>query len=540
MKKTVKKLCLVLLMLCFCMRLETQAEAAQGESLTFFQEGDVVGFIGDSITHAVYTPVNYVEALYQYYLSRFPERQVEFRNLGAGGYKVRDVLNIYHRDPAFHGINKAVIMLGTNEAILETPTEEYLGNMAELIDQLKKDGLSGEDILILSPPICDETCSFNFDGNGNKHWTYESRVLEYTHALETKTREWGVHYLDIHTPMAELTEEMQRESNKNSLTIDCIHPSTTAQMLIASYILQAQGADGETLSGIFVPREGEAETLRDETSDFYRGEKGVCFTWKLNTLPVADTEELQAFREFSESGSALLKEPFQVEGLSEEISYRVLMGETELGSYTGTQLSEGIDLSTLETHPLQMSVQQMEARNREWHQAVWEYRNIWIEVMMQRADPSQEEVRAEYEKWRSRDEELRREMYAVAQDLAGDSYRAIVIEEGASVEELEQEAEQARKEAEERARKEAEEQAKREAEEKARKESEEQAARTARRLKWILAGLAALLVIVVLFLAALWTRKTNRKRRRKRRKNPKSGEGHGKSNKNIKNKTYRR
>lgn len=159
-----------------------RTEAAAPE-ITFFENGDVAGFIGDSITHVTYSSLSYVEMLDQYYQSAFPERMVEFRNLGADGYKAGDVLNIYDQDPAFQGINKAVIMLGTNEAILGIPTEEYMGNMAQLVGRLKEDGLEGADILILSPPLCDQNWSGNYDKNGNRRWHFEDRILTYMEAL---------------------------------------------------------------------------------------------------------------------------------------------------------------------------------------------------------------------------------------------------------------------------------------------------------------------------------------------------------------------
>ena len=70
----------------------------------------------------------------------------------------------------------------------------------------------------------------------------------------------------------------------------------------------------------------------------------------------------------------------------------------------------------------------------------------------------------------------------MAQNAAGSVYRISVVEEGYSVDDLLNEAELARKEAEEEAKREAQEQARREAEEKARKESEEQARKEAEEL----------------------------------------------------------
>ena len=64
-------------------------------------------------------------------------------------------------------------------------------------------------------------------------WNFESRVLEYMELLEAKSKEWGVYYIDLHTPMAEITEEIQKEDAGNTLTTDCIHPNAIGHRLIA-------------------------------------------------------------------------------------------------------------------------------------------------------------------------------------------------------------------------------------------------------------------------------------------------------------------
>lgn len=495
------KLLLVLCILSLFAGADIRAEAAGAETFSFYEDGDVVGFIGDSVTHATYIPFAYPEILCQYYLSRFPGRNVEFRNLSAAGFKARDILDIYDRDPAFRGLDRAVILLGTNNAILKESAEEYIDEMGRLVDRLKADGLGGEDILVVSPPICDENYSKNFDRNGRKRWTYEGRVLEYLEALEANIPEWGVNYLDIHTPMVQLTEEIQAESSGNSLTTDCIHPNIRGQFLIAAWILEAQGAGVEAMSEISVQEENPPEAAGGTVTDYYRGDRGLCLTWTPETLPVAATGDLLKFLEFYEPARALYRAPLRAEGFEEESSYRVLMGETELGSFTGRQLVEGIDLAMSENHPLQETMRQIEDSERKRHKEAVSYRNFWVEVGMQRANPTQEEARAEYEKWQSADEQLRNDIRAMVLGAGNTPVRIRIVEEGYSVEELEQEAareaeeraqreaEEARREAEERARREAEE-ARREAEERARREAEEarrqakkQAGRRMRRTK---------------------------------------------------------
>ena len=455
------------IILCFWAAVLIRAEASASE-LSFYEDGDVVGFIGDSITHVTYSSLSYVEMMDQYYQSCFPGRSVEFRNLGTDGFKAVDVLNIYDQDPAFQGINKAVVMLGTNEAILGISTEDYTGNMEALVGRLKESGLEGEDILILSPPLCDQDRAGNIDKNGNRRWHFEDRVLAYMEELEKQTAEWGVHYLDLHTPMAELTRKMQQEDAGYSLTRDSIHPSAAGQRLLAYYILQAQGVESGPLAAILLPEGGDAQALRGEVTDFYRGTRGICWNWKPGTLPIAVTEDITEFRKLFEDTAMPYGNILQAEGLSGDVSYTLRMAEAELGNFTGEELAEGIDLNMLEGHPQRTLAEQTAALNRKRHQEAVAYRKMWIEVMMQRASYTADEIQAAYGKWRTADEQLREEIGALTAEMAGGVYPMMILEEGYTAEELEQEV----REAEEQARLEAEEAAKRAAEEKARIEEQ--------------------------------------------------------------------
>lgn len=493
-----KKTYFIKLSLILCLLLPqgmpVQAEPLSSASPDFYSNNEVVGFIGDSITYASYTPLSYMDILNLFYLSLFPDRQIEFRNISAGGYKISDVLNIYDQDPAFDGLDKAVIMLGTNEAILGISTEEYITNMDALIGRLKEDGLEGSDILLLSPPVCDENCSLNFTKNGSRKWSFEGRVLEYMDQLETKSAQWGVRYLDLHTPMAALTETMQQEDPGNTLTTDCIHPNAAGQVLIACSILQTQGADPEVLTQLHVPEDGEPQTQGNPISDFYRGEKGLCLTLAPEVLPLANRSEFTAFRELINrytSSGALFQQRFSIQGLSEEDSYCLRAGDEELGNFTGKELAEGIDMGALETNPRQQAMQQAASLCRQRHREVVEARDMWIEVMMQRASFTPEQIQAAYETWRAKDDALNSEIYAITGKLADDVLRITVTAQGYLPEELELDAqeakeaarkaqeEQAAREAQEAARKAAEAQAAKEAEEAARKAAQEQAAKEA-------------------------------------------------------------
>ena len=301
-------------------------------------------------------------------------------------------------------------------------------------------------------------------------------MLTYIEALESAAEGWGVCYLDIHTPMAELTGKLQQEDAGNSLTRDSIHPNAAGQRFLAYSILQAQGADSGPLSAILLPEDGEAQALRGEVDGFYRGTKGMRWNWKPETLPLAVTKDMTEFRDFFDGRSMLYGSVLQVGGLSEEVSYTVRMAEQELGSFTGKELADGIDLNMLAGHPQRTLAEQAAALNRKRHQEAAAYRKMWIDVMLQRASYTREQAQAAYDEWRAADGQLRGEIRTLAEEMSGAAYPMYVLQEGYTAEELEQEAveaEEARKAAEEQARLEAEEAAQKAAAEQARIEAEQ-------------------------------------------------------------------
>lgn len=420
---------------------EPEEETDENKSVSYipyYEKGDVVGFIGDSITHVEYSSINYVEFLYQYYLSHFPDEEVEFRNLGVASYKASDILDIYDRDKAFRGLDKALILLGMNEGLKKIPTETYIANMEKLVGKLKADGLKGPDIIVFSPTPYDETCNANFDKKGNPYRKTDTNYLsDYTKALEEKTKEWGVRYVDLHTPMLELTEEIQKDDKNRTLTIwDCVHPDALGQMVMAYELLQKNGAEA-VISEIAIPAEGEAQAVNAAVTDLYRGEKGLSWTLKAEKLPMAMTEEYEAFVEqLFDLVSELNQMPLQIAGLKEAVSYTVTMGGESLGAFTGKELAEGINLAVLENNPLQKAMMEAEMLNQQWHPNSAEYRKIVRFATMATPTHTMEQMEEAYKSWKNTDLMLRDGMYEIVQSAVKKSYEMTVTEEGYTIDEL--------------------------------------------------------------------------------------------------------
>ena len=193
------------------------------------------------------------------------------------------------------------------------------------------------------------------------------------------------------------------------------------------------------LSEIVVPHEGEPQLLRDGLTSFYRSQKGMYGTLHSETLPMAAPGDVAEFQTFYEAGALMCQKLLRVEGLDAAASYHLWMDETKLGSFTGKELAAGIDLATLEAHPQQSSMEQIDSLSRKRHQAMAKHRDMWVDVMMQRATFTQEQIAAKYNAWREKDEQLREEMRLLAAEAADESFCLAILEEGYSLEELQQE-----------------------------------------------------------------------------------------------------
>ncbi len=438
----IKKASVILTALCI-MNLCTGAGTAKpeagspGEEPSFlFADGDVVGFIGDSITHVEYLPVSYVELLDNYYLSHYPELETEFRNLGMAGYTVQDILDIYDVDPAFRGINKAVILLGMNDAMQKIPTEEYLADLEELVNRFKEEGLSGEDILVLSPTPYDQTCGINYDRNGVPYQTTDTGLLDFTEKLPGKTAQWGVAYLDLHTPMRNLSLEIQKENDRNTLTVgDCIHPDLEGHWMMVYEILTAQ-------------RAWKLGNLMEEKMDFYEGEKGMCWSFYPEILPLERDEGLERLCEIFPTAGTLAREGFRLEGLSREKSYALAVDGKELGVYSGRELEEEIDLAAAEENPLKGVMERAAELNRERHHNAALYRAALCAARAENPDLSEDRMRIRYTAWKTEDNRLREEIRNLVLEAVNREYTVTVTEEGYPAEELLEEARQAAEQAE--------------------------------------------------------------------------------------------
>lgn len=202
-------------------------------------------FLGDSITYSG----QYVEFIEAYFVTRLPERRIEFLNLGLPSETVSGLSEDGHAGgqfprPDLHGRLARVLektkpdlviaCYGMNDGIYLPFNEERSQKFKDGVVWLRERvSGSGAEILHVTPPTFDEV--------KGGHPGYANTLDRYADWLiAQRAASWDV--VDLHGPMNRyLTERRQREPDF-FLASDGVHCGETGHWIIAKQILLHLGA----------------------------------------------------------------------------------------------------------------------------------------------------------------------------------------------------------------------------------------------------------------------------------------------------------
>jgi lysophospholipase L1-like esterase len=323
-----------------------------------FQSGDVVTFIGDSITHGG----TYHAVVTQFYATRYPKRQIRFYNCGIGGDRASTIMSDekfrLNADILSHKPSQATIMLGMNDVghadyrgVTETPEilkkrqnslDIYDQNMVKLIEALKK---SGAKLTLITPSIYDETtklekASTNISQGGN-------RALGICAAKVTGwAKLQGAGLVKFYETMNAINAREQRKDP--SFTVvgpDRVHPGPVGHFVMAYTFLKAQGVR-TTVATIAVDakkrKAGKTENCR--VAGVKRAAAGVEFDATESALPMVVAEAARPALDLVPFMKDLNTETLIVSGLKKG-RYEVKIDDETVGEFDAAALKQGANLA---------------------------------------------------------------------------------------------------------------------------------------------------------------------------------------------------
>lgn len=356
-------------------------------------DGDTLVFLGDSITHqCLYT--QYVE---DYFYTRYPDRRIHFHNAGVSGDKATHALRRFERDVAAFKPKYVTILLGMNDGTYRHFEHEIFGeyerDMSKLMDQLEE---LGTTTIAMGPSMYDSRVARSKPPRWLKDQEQIKLATRYYNAVLAFYGTWlrdeathrGMGYVDMLSPLGQITTQVRLEEPDFTVIPDAVHPDANGQAIMAFAILEQmnshRGVSAVTANlanGKWRVAAGKTGAVTDAAGD----ENGVTFTFKANALPWVLPPDAARGYELTKAGHKMSNERLVVRGLKPG-KYELKIDGVAVGQYTHAQLGGKIELQSNEKTPQYQQALKVALLNKERNEkAVRPYRNQYSKLKGQQS-----------------------------------------------------------------------------------------------------------------------------------------------------------
>lgn len=352
------------------------ATATVDASDFFFQDGDVVVMIGDSITEQ-HQYSNFVEV---WTVTRFPKWKFTFRNIGLAGDRSTGGNARFAKDVLRYKPTAMTVDFGMNDGnyqpFHETVFNTYIGGLQGIADQAKSANLR---VAWVTPQPMDTA-----DQGATALTGYNQTLEKYSEGVKQIAERNGALFVDQFHPYLKVLDEVRQKSPKyERITAgDAIHPGPPGQVLMAASILKGLSFPS-LVSSAELDTEGKIVTTKNcSIENVVAKDGGLSFSRLDGGLPFFPAE----------AASMLLWSPvldelndyrLKVLGLTEG-KYEIYVGGTKICEVTAEQLGSGVNLAAaaLATGPIadhaRLVRSAVDAKNKYHHDMI--YRGVILNV----------------------------------------------------------------------------------------------------------------------------------------------------------------
>ncbi len=312
------------------------------------ESGDTLVFLGDSITHqCLYT--QYVE---DYFYTRYPNRRIHFHNAGVSGDRAADALIRLEDDVLQFKPKYATILLGMNDGTYtnfqQNIFDTYEKDMTELLERLQEADIKA---IPMTPTMFDSRAAKIRDKGNNPRTLrndYYNAVLSfYGMWLQEQAFARGLGFVDMHSPLNDITIEQRKTDASFTLIQDAVHPGPDGQVIMALAVLEDMHANRQVsnIQGV-KNRKGEwkINASGGEVSDIIGSEDSLKFTFTAESLPwVLPADAAEGFK-LAKANQKVNREQLRIAGLDLGKQYTLSIDGVSVGKYWPQRLADGITL----------------------------------------------------------------------------------------------------------------------------------------------------------------------------------------------------
>lgn len=349
------------------------------------KNSDTLVFLGDSITHqCLYT--QYVE---DYFYTRYPDRRIHFHNSGVGGDRAADALARFDDDVAAFKPKYVTILLGMNDG-------SYTKFNPEIFDTYEKgmttllDGIAalGATAIPMTPTMHDSRAARMRKPMEPRDTYYNAVLAYYGTWLREQAGVRGLGFVNMWTPLNDLTMEQRKKDPKFTMIPDAVHPAAAGQFVMAVAIINDMVTKSSVFSVNVRPgKDGKwAGTAAAAKLSDLAGGDNISFTLKANALPwVVPPDAIDGVK-LTHSGHRYGQERLTIGGVKAG-KYELKIDGQIAGTYTDGQLAFGVELEENEKTPDFQQALKVAMLNKERNdKAIHPLRDLWGALKRKRYD----------------------------------------------------------------------------------------------------------------------------------------------------------
>lgn len=335
-----------------------------------FPAGQRVACIGDSITR----PGQYIAYLYDFYATRRPDQPIRLYNFGIGGDTLADALERYDYDIKAVPCDRAVILLGMNDAYRGgyVPGSEadavivgrrasviatYDQRLGMLLDRLTTDHLTP---ILCTPTIYDEVtiskCPLTQHG--------DQALMALAKVVKTRATVGGYSLIELHAPLLAVNGTLHATDPAASIIGgDRVHPTDAGQAVMAWAFLRQQGASAEIAAvAIDAGTRTIASARNAVVEDLKIAPDQVSFRYLPAALPLPVDKGWAAAAACIPPEQFLNSESLTITGLASG-TWILSIGGVEVARPSAAELAAGINMAVLPKTPQREAANAIHARN---------------------------------------------------------------------------------------------------------------------------------------------------------------------------------
>jgi lysophospholipase L1-like esterase len=309
----------------------------------FFQKGDRVVFLGDSITEQ-YQYSTYVEL---YLTTRFPEWEMTFLNAGIGGDTANGGANRFQSHVLNEKPTAVTINFGMNDAgygkFDSNRHKTYVEKTAAMLEMAKKAGVR---VALMSPNAVDRRRSPGF----SDFKVYLETQKEFYAPLQGLAEKHGATFVDQYAVTRAALEKMEADKATTVVPFgDGFHTSPPGGLLMAHTILTGLEAPGIVSDVVINGSKAEAKGCKVENLVVKEGELSFDRTDSATPFPIMN--EWVTLLPYVNNLKDLNNYGLTVKGLAKG-TYEIAIDGKAVMKATAEELDKGVNLGLATTGPV--------------------------------------------------------------------------------------------------------------------------------------------------------------------------------------------